>query len=225
MNFDVNEYFEREEISLSDWETLLLSGWDRVGNFFFRRRFHYSPLGQFIGDREIYLRKELMPLRYALTPDFDFSKNQRQTERRNSDLRVVYRPAFIDDEKWELFDRWYMARFKIEGSIFSWVSGTDKPFPTFEICLYKADKLVACSFFDATSRLQYSTLAMYEPEEAKRSLGTYTLILEIQHGLMHGKMHHYPGHAYYENSMYDYKKRFHNAQAFEWQTQTWKKVL
>jgi leucyl-tRNA---protein transferase len=224
MNFDVNEYFEREEISLDTWEMLLLNGWDRVGNVFFRRRYAYTPLGEFIDDREIYWRKELMPLRYELSDNFQFSKSQRMLQRRNADLCCVARPAFIDEEKWMLFERWYAARFKIEASIFSWVSGTDKPFPTFEICIYKADKLVACSFFDVTASLQYSTLAMYEPEEAKRSLGIYTLMCEIQHGFKHQKHYHYPGHAYYESSMYDYKKRFSTAEGLEWQSQTWKKI-
>ena len=39
MQKDVNQYMDREEMSLADWDSLLSLGWDRVGNFFFHRRY------------------------------------------------------------------------------------------------------------------------------------------------------------------------------------------
>jgi arginine-tRNA-protein transferase len=62
---------------------------------------------------------------------------------------------------------------------------------------------------------------MYDPNEKKRSLGTYSLISEIEHGLAQHKKHHYPGHAYYQNSMYDYKKLFNNMECFDWDISDW----
>ena len=133
----------------------------------------------------------------------------------------IYRPSRIDDEKLSLFDEWYASRFYTEGSIFTWVTGTEKPFPTMEVCLYKHDKLVACSFFDTTDTSQYSTLAMYDPNENHRSLGTYTMISEVEFGLLNHKKYHYPGHAYTQKSIYDYKKRFNNIEHFHWESETW----
>jgi arginyl-tRNA--protein-N-Asp/Glu arginylyltransferase len=88
--------------------------------------------------------------------------------------------------------------------------------------MYKFDKLIACSFFDITETAQYSTLAMYDPDEMKRSLGTFTLISEINNARKNGKAYHYPGHAYYETSMYEYKKKFPNTEGFDWESQRWR---
>ncbi len=216
MQSDTNEYLDRNEMSLLDWEVLLESGWDRVGSFFFRRR--YDVFRTMFEDA--FITYQLMPLRYNLQ-DFTFTKSQRIIQKRNADLTRVYRPAFIDDEKLQLFDDWYLTRFYTEGSIFTWVSGTELPFPTHEVCIYKYDKLIACSFFDVTPTAQYSTLGMYDPNEKHRSLGTFSLISEIEQGIMQQKKYHYPGHAYYQNSMYDYKKQFNNMECFDWDISDW----
>lgn len=216
MQNDVNEFLERDEMSLSDWEHLLSSGWDRVGQFFFHRRY---DLFQSVLDENL-IALELMPMRYALN-GFTFSKSQRIIKKKNADLERIYRPAFIDDEKLQMFEKWYENRFFTMGSIYTWVSGNDKPFPTYEVCLYKHKKLVACSFFDITETAQYSTLAMYDTDEKDRSLGTYTLMSEIEHGIEQHKQYHYPGHAYLQKSIYDYKKRFNNLERFDWDSATW----
>lgn len=141
--------------------------------------------------------------------------------RRNDDLIKVIRPAVITDEKLELFDAWYAQRFNRVADLSTWISDGKKPFQMFELCLYKYDQLVACSFFDITPNLQYSTTAFYHPEEMKRSLGTFTLLCEIKQGLLDHKKYHYPGHAYDQSSMYDYKKRINHAEHFDWDTKKW----
>ena len=217
MQLDINENLERDEMSLSDWESLLTSGWDRVGHYFFHRRFDiFQTLFE-----DAVIAYELMPLRYNLQ-GFTFSKSQRIIQKRNADLTRVYRPTVIDEEKMKLFDEWYFGRFYMEGSIFTWVSGYQTPFPTYEVSVYKRDKLIACSFFDVTPSVQYSTLAMYDPNERHRSLGTYTMISEVEHALNNHKTHHYPGHAYAQKSLYDYKKRFNNLECFDWINSNWK---
>lgn len=216
---DINEILKRNQLSLTDWEKLLLGGWDRVGENFFRRRYDYYAIP--FGEEEVIMSMQLMPLRYKLYSGFQFSKSQRANIRRNDDLVKIYRPAIITEEKIELFDKWYAHRFNRIESLYTWVSDNHNPFPMYELSLYKLDKLVACSFFDITPNLQYSTTAFYDPSEMKRSLGTFTLLSEIQHGLLNHKKYHYPGHAYAQNSMYDYKKRMNNAEHFDWETTQW----
>lgn len=220
MNANINEYFDRDEMPLPDWDKLLEAGWDRINGHFFHRRFDQYML-PFLGS-DIKVTTQLMPLRYRLWGAFEFSKSQRIVQRKNQDLRLVFRPTQIDDEKLSLFDRWYAVRFKRQASISIWFSELNKPFPTYEVSMYHLDKLVACSFFDVTPKAQYSTLAMYEPEEMKRSLGTFTLMSEIEYARRFAKMYHYPGHAYYETSMYEYKKKFPNTEGYDWDTQRWR---
>lgn len=219
MQNDINEFLIRDKLSLTDWEKLLLNGWDRVGEHFFHRRFDYYSI-PFVGD-DVIVSMQLLPLRYRLFPNFSFTKSQRGNIRRNDDLVKIYRPAVITDEKLALFDAWYAQRFNRVANIETWVSGNQKPFPMYELCLYKLDRLVACSFFDITPNLQYSTTAFYHPEEMKRSLGTFTLLCEIKHGLQHHKKYHYPGHAYNQSSMYDYKKKINHAEHYDWDTKIW----
>ncbi len=219
MTNDINEKLYRDHLSLTDWEKLLLNGWDRVGENFFRRRFDYYTV-PYVFDEEV-MTMQLMPIRYRLSNDFIFKKSQRMVMRHNSDLVKVIRPAVITDEKIALFDAWYAHRFNRFASIYSWVSDQHKPFPMYELCIYKLDALVACSFFDITPHSQYSTAAFYDPTEMKRSLGTFTLLCEIQHGLMNHKKYHYPGHAYAQSSMYDYKKKMNNVEHYDWDRKEW----
>jgi leucyl-tRNA---protein transferase len=219
MTTDVNEYFYRDTFSLEDWEMFLSVGWDRIGDYFFHRRYDFSQI-PFLPDG-MYFRSQLLPLRYNLNQKFTFSKSQRIILKRNEDLRRVYQHTQITAEKLDLFQRWYAFRFKKEASLATWVSNEGKPFPTYEVCFYKGEKLVACSFFDLMKRSQYSTTAMFDPDEKHRSLGTLTLLGEIEFGLLHNKKYHYPGHAYLNSSMYDYKKRFNNMEGWDWDLQEW----
>jgi leucyl-tRNA---protein transferase len=217
-----NEFLFADKLSLAEWEKKLSLGWDRVGTHFFRKRWdHFQGFNQNLDF--ISVRLELLPLRFRLDETFEYTKSQRINIRKNKDLKVKYGRAFLDDEKLELFERWYITRFGEMVSIGQWVSGNNSPFPTMECAVYDKDKLVACSFFDETKKSDYSTLAFFEPNEAKRSLGTFTLISEIEFGRNHKKMFHYPGHAHKESSMYDYKKQFCNRERFDWDDQTWKK--
>ena len=144
MQNDINEYLTREQMSLTDWEKLLLIGWDRVGDYFFHRRFDYYSI-PFIGN-DVVVSMQLMPMRYRLFPNFSFTKSQRINMRLNNDLVQIYRPATITDEKLELFDLWYAQRFNKLASLETWISDKEKPFSMYELCLYKYDRLVGCSF-------------------------------------------------------------------------------
>jgi leucyl-tRNA---protein transferase len=219
MTTDVNEYFYRDILSLEDWELFLSAGWDRIGDYFFHRRYDFSPIPLF--PEGLYFRSQLLPLRYNLNLNFEFSKSQRIILKKNEDLKRVYQPTQITEEKLDLFSRWYAFRFKKEASIFTWVNNNEKPFPTYEVSFYKGEKLVACSFFDVTKRSQYSITAFFDPLESHRSLGTLTLLAEIEFGILNNRKFHYPGHAYTTPSVYDYKKRFNNMEGFDWDTQTW----
>jgi leucyl-tRNA---protein transferase len=222
MNTTVNQYFYREMLSLEDWELFLSAGWDRIGDYFFHRRYDFSQIPNFPDG--LYFRAQLLPLRYNLNQNFHFSKSQRIILNKNEDLRRVYQPTKITEEKLDLFQRWYAFRFKKEANIATWVSNEGKPFPTYEVSFYKGEKLIACSFFDVLPKSQYSTTAMFDPLESRRSLGTLTLLAEIEFGLLHNKRFHYPGHAYVGPSVYDYKKRFHNMEGFDWDLERWKPI-
>jgi leucyl-tRNA---protein transferase len=118
-----------------------------------------------------------------------------------------------------MFNQWYAHRFNETRDIWTWLSSPNA-FSLMELCVYEGEKLIACSFFDVTPTLQYSVMAMYDPEAAKRSLGIFTLICEVEYGIAHGKTFHSPGYAWHSRE-YDYKKRFHHTETFDWDKEQW----
>jgi arginine-tRNA-protein transferase len=218
------DYLICEEMFLGDWENLLSIGWDRMGYYFFRKQLEYHE--GFDSNLNYYkYTLQIMPLRFELKNNFFFSKSQRGIKKRNADLRIVYRKATLEDEKLALFHRWHNARFGYLSRIEQWIhADTNRPFACMECCLYLENKLLACSFFDSTANFTYSTLAFFEPTEAKRSLGIYTMMCEIEYAITKRKTHHYPGHAHHEKTMYDYKKNFTNAEFFDWSSTSWQRL-
>jgi len=58
--------------------------------------------------------------------------------------------------------------------------------------------------------------AMFDPEEAQRGLGIFTMLKEIEFAISNGKEFYYQGYAYEGESFYDYKKRFRGTECFDW---------
>jgi arginine-tRNA-protein transferase len=57
---------------------------------------------------------------------------------------------------------------------------------------------------------------MFAPEFPTRSLGVFTMLLEIKYAFETGKKFYYHGYAYEGNSFYDYKKRFRGLENYDW---------
>jgi arginine-tRNA-protein transferase len=205
----INEEFYRAKVSHTEIDELLENGWRHFGTYFYRYNF---------GLLEAEFRRVIV-LRIRLA-DFQFSKSQRRILRKNSDLQTVIRPAEITPEKEDLFER-HKSRFKryIPNSIYDFLSAEPASLPceALEICVYRDNKLIAVSFFDVGMRATSSVYAMFAPEESSRSLGIFTLLLEIEWAKNHHKDFLYIGHVYEGNSFYDYKKRFRALEKFDWE--------
>ena len=63
-----------------------------------------------------------------------------------------------------------------------------------------------------------SVFAMFDPEFAHRGLGTLTMLHEINYCRDNGKRWYYPGYTTLGSSHYDYKKRFHALQFYDFAT-------
>ena len=166
-------------------------------------------------EREIRL---VIPLRIDLKK-FSISKSQRRNVKKNQDLRTVIRPVEITAEKESLFEK-HKQRFKegVPDSIYDFLSfdAARVPCEANEVCVYDNEKLLAASFFDVGEKSISGVYAMFEPTETGRSLGIYTMLLEIEYARENGKEFYYQGYAYEGNSFYDYKKRFNNLERYDW---------
>ncbi len=211
----VNEEFYASKVSPSQSDELLASGWRHFGAHYFRYNFGFY-------EREI---RRVLPLRIRLS-DFTNSKSQRRIRRKNQDLQTVVRPVEITREKEILFER-HKQRFTRDApdSIYDFLDrdAANTPCEAFEIRVYNNKTLLAASFFDVGKRATSGVYAVFEPTESARSLGIFTMLLEIDFAREHGKNFYYSGYAYEGKSFYDYKKRFSALETYDWNDGGWKK--
>ena len=204
----INEYSYQENLNHAQMDAAWAHGWRHFGSYFFR----YSQAG--VGESA----KVVMPLRIHLS-EFTLSKSQKRINSKNENLTLVVRDAFLDQQKIELFDR-HKARFSEnvpqQLSGFLGENPARVPCETKEICLYKEERLVGVSFWDIGKISTSGIYAMFEPEESKRSLGIYLILLSIKLSIEMGKEFYYPGYAYQESSNYDYKKKFVSLYYYDW---------
>ncbi len=205
----INEEFYSEKVSPEQLDALLGDGWRHFGAHFFRYNIGFYRQET----------RRVLPLRIRLS-DFTFSKSQRRILKKNQDLQAVARPIEITREKEILFNR-HKRRFTrgVPRSIYDFLDrdAANMPCEAFEMCVYENENLLAASFFDVGETTISGIYAIFAPEEASRSLGIFTMLLEIDLAIKSGKEFYYQGYAYEGNSFYDYKKRFSGLETFDWQ--------
>lgn len=163
-------------------------------------------------------RSELLHLRIALAR-FIPSQSQRRILRRNRDLQVTVQPPQIDDHRRNLFDR-HKLRFAegIPDSLDDFL-GPDPgvhPVGGWEFDVWDGTRLLAVSYTARGESALASLYGCFDPDESDRSLGIYTMLLEIAHARRLGLRYYYPGYALVDPSCMDYKKRFAGLESYDW---------
>lgn len=164
----------------------------------------------------------LLHLRVRLE-QFAPSKSQSRVLRRNRDLSLHLRPARIGDEQRGLFHR-HKVRF-VDGvpeqlDDFLGPAPEAHPVPILEFALYDRERLVAASYLALGATAVASLYGIFDPEFSDRSLGTFTLLLELEYARRQGYELYYPGYTLENPSPMDYKKRLHGLEFYEW-NQSW----
>ncbi len=209
---ELDESFVSYRVTAEELDKLLAKGWRHFGIYFFRYAKAFS-------DGNVY---NVIPLRIRLEK-FSLSKSLRRIIKRNKDLNHTISPAVIDNKKINLFEI-HKSRFKRDQpkSIYTFINQPPTfPYPVMELSIFKDEELIAVSFFEMAKESLSSIYAMFNPRESSRSLGIYTMLLEIDLAISSNKKYYYQGYAYKESSFYDYKKRFRGTEMFDWTTQKW----
>jgi leucyl-tRNA---protein transferase len=200
-------FFSSNE-SKESMDELLSLGFRHFGTNFFRYNLNIHN-GEFVN---------VLPLRIDLKK-FQFSKSNKKLFKKNRFFSFVFRNAFVDREKEELFSN-HALRFTENRptSLYDFLSKNPASVPceTKECCVYDVSKLVAYSFLDIGQASTSSIYGVFDPAYSKNSLGIYTMLLEIQYSLEKNMRYYYPGYAYKQNSFYDYKKKFNSLEYFDW---------
>ncbi|MDT7688657.1 MAG: leucyl-tRNA---protein transferase [Acidobacteriota bacterium] len=202
------EYFLCWSADARRMDELWAKGWRHFGPVFFRyRRWHYIGRDYTV-----------TPLRIDLGR-FTRSRSQRRVVARNRDLRVEVRPTEIDAEMERMFRR-HRLRFheQVPDSLDNFLSYSPATVPCCNetVRVYSGTRLVAAHFLDIGEEATSAVYAMFDPDESRRSLGIYTMLLAIEQTRRTGRRYYYPGYATREPSPYDYKKNFAGLEQFDW---------
>lgn len=213
---DLARVFSRpvfEEISCSrvsgtELDMLLAQGWRHFGTGFFRMS-HAIHDGVICG---------VMALRLDAS-EFAPGAGLRRISRKNRDTTVRIVPAQHCAEYDTMFFA-HRSRFKesLPESLRSFLS--ENPFqipcPALAVEVRLGEVLVAVSFLAIGENSVSAIYGMFDPGHARRSLGIFTMLLEIEFAAASGRTWYYPGYAYSIPSPYDYKLRLPELEMFNW---------
>jgi leucyl-tRNA---protein transferase len=188
-------------------------GWRHFGILFFRYRIAVHDEKQF----------SVLPLRVDLER-FALTRSQKRVLARNHDTRTVVRPAVINRAREKLFAK-HILRFRenVPSSLFNFMSQRPASVPclNLELCIYSNETLMGVTYLDIGQRATSAVYAMFDPAEARRSLGILMILQSIRFSRERGYRYYYPGYAYRQPSAYDYKKQLLALEYLDW-TAGWK---
>ena len=207
---DDDQQFLCLEASPEEMDRFWAEGWRHFGIFFFRYR-------TAVHGKKIFT---VLPLRLDVSR-FALTRSLKRVVAMNRDLTSLIRPASVDKVKKALFLK-HRLRFKenVPTSLSNFLSPLPATVPcrNLELCVYLGKKLTAVTFLDLGQTATSAVYAMFDPGEAKRSLGILMMLHSIQFTREQGYRYYYPGYAYREPFAYDYKKRFLGLEYLDWQT-------
>lgn len=180
----VEEGFMVERLRAQTYLALMDKGFRRSGQVFYRPR---CP-----GCRAC------VQLRVPVE-GFEPSRSQRRVWRRNQDLVAEIGAPQLTDEKYELYVR-YLAEQHPDSRQsgdreglreFLYTSAVD----SIEVCYRDAaQRLIAVSLLDTSSRSLSSVYHFFDPREHRRSLGVFSVLYEIEHARRVGIPWYYLGY-------------------------------
>ena len=139
------------------------------------------------------------------------NRNQRRTARRNKDLTVSFQPVRMDSEHLELCSRFLDSRYPQEqNSSEGYYGGFFCNTIVNSMCIdfRLEDRLVAGSIVDLGENWMNAVYFFFDPDEAKRSLGTFNILTLVNTCLEMNIDFLYLGYFIEEVGAMRYKKHF-----------------
>ena len=204
------QYYYPFSLSPSRLDRYLAAGWFRNSIMLFRSRLLCMEGDLF----------NVVNIRLPIN-EYILSKRYKKLLRKNKE-QFTYKisRASIDMDKERLYEA-HKPRFK--GFIYNdlhqflYSDTISSVFHTYEIEVRdKSGKLVALSYFDRGHHSIASLIGIYDPAYSKYSLGTFTMLLEIEHAMSLGFKYYYPGYIFDKPSVFDYKLKLGNFEYYDW---------
>lgn len=204
----------------------------RVARLPLRWQFHDLTPAEFdlslaLGDRRVgrMLYRTACPECAACEPlripvqRFEPGKSHRRVLRRNEDLRVELGPAHFSEEKLDLYNRHKFERGLAKDESLMTRRGYEGWFlrsctRTWEMRYLLGSKLVGLGILDVGELDTSSVYFFFDPDESKRSLGTFSTLVEIETLRRRGGRYHYMGlyvaecrHLSYKAAYFPHERR------------------
>ena len=123
-----------------------------------------------------------VPLRIPVHT-FKPSRSQKRVWKKNQDLVVTHEPAAFSVDEFELYRRYSLFKHNTDCSEGEYKKFLIKsPINTEMMKYYEGEKLIALGWIDVLPNSISSVYFAYEPDQSHRSLGTFSVLKEIELG-------------------------------------------
>jgi arginine-tRNA-protein transferase len=192
-----------EEMAPAVYAAFMARGFRRSGRVFYRPQCPVCRL--------------CIPLRVPVAT-FRPTRSQRRVWRSNADLHAEVGAPVAAEEKHDLFTRYLAAqhdgtmatdRDSFERFLY------DPTVPALEVCYFVGRRLVGVSLLDDAADGYSSVYMFFDPQEARRSLGTYSVLWEIEFCRAAGRAYYYVGYWVPGSPTMAYKARFKPAEILD----------
>lgn len=195
------EYKLMLDVTAAELDQLLERGWRRFGVAYFRPRCAAC--------------QACVPLRIP-TDRFRPGRAQRRVLRAGRSYRLTVGAPQVDEQRLELYDRWHGERADRRG----WADDRMTPERYFhefafphpaarELAWWAEDgSLVAVSLVDETPRALSAVYTYYDPEHERRSLGTLSILTQLELAQRAKKQFVYLGYRVMGCASSEYKARY-----------------
>ncbi len=191
-----NESYVVDDVDGATYERLLSRGYRRSGRVIYRPRCRSC--------------RECRQLRVPVE-QFTPTRSMRRVARHNADIRTDAAEAVPTDEKFALFALYLDAQHDatMSRSYETFVDFLyDSPVHTFEFRYYVGQRLIGVSIVDRCPNALSSVYMYFDPEHSARSLGTFSVLREIDHCRREDMPYYYLGFYVAGSRTMAYKSRF-----------------
>lgn len=163
---------------------------------------------------------ECIPVRTEVD-SFAMSASQKRIWKKNQDIVTEVRPLFFDEECFQLYRKFSVERFQTDVDEAGYRDFLLKSPVESRMMTYRLEnELIGVGWLDILQDVVSSVYFAFDPDYAKRSLGTFSIMKEIQLAQELGKTHLYLGFYVKECQAMSYKIKFSPSSVLngnEWQ--------
>lgn len=200
-------FFYAHCLTHDELEQLLVKGWRKFGQMFFRMACPSC--------------RKCIPIRVPVKV-FQPTRSQRRVIRKNADARVEFKPLAFSQRIYEIYQN-HSTRFQNEISdVKTFIDHfVIRSSPSFQSEYYHGQTLMAVGYLDHSSHALSSVYFIFDTQFSRLSPGTFSVLREIEHARDLGLDYYYLGYYNPDCQKIAYKNNFRPCEVMNWDTFEW----